>query len=83
MSNLKWKKHLFRADGALYLVRYTLLWLPFLKIRLHHILLSDTECPHDHPWDFVSIILKGGYREQLERGDPGGVGNYISEWYPA
>lgn len=61
----KWKKELFRADGALYLVRYTLLWTKWLKIRIHHILLSDTECLHDHPWNFISIILKGGYTEEM------------------
>ncbi len=60
-------KKVLRADGALYLVRYTLLWTKWLKIRLHHILLSDTECLHDHPWDFVSVILKGGYYETRER----------------
>lgn len=61
-----WRKELLRADGAVYLVRYTLLRLPFLKIRLHHILLSDTECPHDHPWSFGSFILRGGYKEYRE-----------------
>lgn len=65
---LEWpfKKHLYRADKALYLTRYTLLRLPFLRIRLHHIFLSDNECLHDHPWDFMSIILKGGYWEVTE-----------------
>lgn len=33
-------------------------------IYLHHIVRSDYErACHDHPWDFVSLILKGGYRE--------------------
>jgi hypothetical protein len=33
-------------------------------IYLHHIVRSDYErACHDHPWDFVSIILKGGYTE--------------------
>lgn len=58
-----WRKELLRADGSVYLVRYTLLRLPFLRIRLHHILLSDTECCHDHPWNFISIILRGRYKE--------------------
>lgn len=33
-------------------------------IYLHHIVRSDFErACHDHPWDFVSLILKTGYTE--------------------
>ena len=64
------KKVLLREDKSIYLIRYTLLWLPFLKIRLHKIMLSDNDCLHDHPWDFISIILKGGYYEIKERPHP-------------
>src|SRR5208282_805597 len=32
--------------------------------RLHHILRSDEDRHlHDHPWPYVTIILKGGYWE--------------------
>ena len=31
--------------------------------RFHHILQSDLADPHDHPWDFVSVILNGTYIE--------------------
>lgn len=35
------------------------------NIYLHHIVGPDgEENPHDHPWDFKSIILKGYYRER-------------------
>lgn len=35
-------------------------------IYLHHIIRSDYErACHDHPWDFTSLILTGGYREHL------------------
>jgi hypothetical protein len=40
--------------------------LPFLRIRLHHIFISDNYYLHDHPWHFLSIILKGGYFEITE-----------------
>ena len=34
-------------------------------IRIHHILRSDLgRDPHDHPWPYVTVILKGGYWEQ-------------------
>jgi hypothetical protein len=36
-------------------------------IYLHHIVRSDYErACHDHPWSFVSIILKTGYTEVCE-----------------
>ena len=35
-----------------------------ISIRLHHILSSDDErACHDHPWSFISWILKGAYTE--------------------
>lgn len=37
----------------------------FMAARIHHILRSDLgRDPHDHPWPYVTIILKGGYFEQ-------------------
>lgn len=42
-------------------------WVPerFRKIFVHHILLSDDRTPHDHPWDFTSILLGGMYVEHI------------------
>ena len=38
-----------------------------IAIRLHQILRSDLDRNlHDHPWSFISIILKGGYYEIRE-----------------
>jgi hypothetical protein len=54
------KTILRREDGEPYLIRYS---FPF-GIKLHHILKSDDACMHDHPWGFVSVILRGGYTEQ-------------------
>lgn len=35
-------------------------------IRVHHILRSDHgRDPHDHPWPYLTIILRGGYWESL------------------
>jgi hypothetical protein len=37
-----------------------------IAARIHHILRSDAgRDPHDHPWPFVTIILRGGYCEML------------------
>lgn len=64
------KKRLFkrtvitRDDGKDYLIRRTLLTIGELfSVKLHKIVLSDDECLHDHPWAFMTIILKGGYYE--------------------
>jgi hypothetical protein len=64
------KGHFTRAqirgkDGSLYMDRWYLLVFPRLfSIRIHHICRPDLDrWPHDHPWWFISIILRGGYRE--------------------
>lgn len=57
------------GNGTTFLVRYTLLKTERFAIRLHHFLRSDEDkCLHDHPWPFVSIILRGGYYEETEEG---------------
>jgi hypothetical protein len=39
------------------------------SLRFHHILESDSDRDlHDHPWDFVSLILEGRYHETTEDG---------------
>lgn len=58
-------------DGSPYLIRRSLT-LPFgYRLKLHHILRSDHDRHlHDHPWGFVSIVLWGGYYEEIEVPDP-------------
>lgn len=42
---------------------------PDFRIFLHNIRLSDHDRSlHDHPWDFKTFIIKGGYKEHLEDG---------------
>ena len=55
-----------REDGEPYLVRWNLVQLRWFTIKLHKILKSDDACLHDHPWSFLSIILRGGYVEHTE-----------------
>lgn len=56
-------------DGTPYLTRYHILnnkkWWSFSrKLYIHNILRSDFDRdPHCHPWNFVSILLKGSYKE--------------------
>lgn len=49
-----------------YLSRLMLVRLPFVGLYLHVIRRPDwAHCQHDHPWAFVTIILRGGYEEQV------------------
>jgi len=68
-----------------YMERYWL--IPYNRLgpaaRIHHILRSDNDRAfHDHPWPYVTIILRGGYWEVTPQYDSSGV--YIREdrqWY--
>jgi len=61
-----------RLDNEPYLERYYI----FLKERqnfpfnvfLHRFLKSDPDELHDHPWNFRTIILRGGYWEHTREG---------------
>src|SRR5688572_1995771 len=71
------KKIITRDNGDPYLIRYYLLKTKYIRIVLHRILLSDDDCLHDHPWNFISLILKGGYFEKFEDVN----GNIKYKWY--
>jgi hypothetical protein len=49
-----------------YLRRYTLFTCKWFSIKLHNALTSDDGPLHDHPWNYISIILFGGYYEITE-----------------
>lgn len=52
-----------------YMERRTLLHVGRLHIRLHRIRSCDaTPFLHSHPFSYLSVILRGGYVEQTERG---------------
>lgn len=68
-------RHLYHDDGRPYMGRYWLLRVgksrsddsgdtyPWFGIRIHHIASSDDRVFHDHPWTFLTLILRGGYTE--------------------
>ena len=42
----------------------------FLNVYLHRFMRSDDDrALHDHPWQSVSLLLKGAYLEVLDRGE--------------
>ena len=58
------KRVIENEAGDPYLVRWSLDAGRFGSVKLHHILRSDDDRDlHDHPWSFVSVILRGGYWE--------------------
>ncbi len=68
-----WDKLLGRSDivfhGSTYMERWRLIDCRWFGIRVHHILRSDSDQEmHDHPFDFTSLILLGGYTEHTPLG---------------
>jgi quercetin dioxygenase-like cupin family protein len=55
---------LISQHGEPYMHRYFLLGSQTASsARYHHIVHSDRHDLHDHPWDFISVILQGSYLE--------------------
>lgn len=53
-------------DGTDYLVRLRIVQTPWFGIYLHDIHKDDGDrAPHNHPWAFLSIVLRGYYTERL------------------
>ena len=53
-----------RGDvNKLYLTRYTLLETKYFQVCIHVFHRSDGPDLHDHPWNFLSLILWNGYIE--------------------
>ena len=53
-----------------------------LSARVHHILRSDDDRAfHDHPWTYLTLVLRGGYTEHKPMFDKSGIciGN-STEW---
>ena len=53
-------------DGAPYLTRLRVVQTPFGGLYLHRIHREDWDRHlHSHPWAFASVVLRGGYREEV------------------
>lgn len=60
----RYASHIY-VDGALYMKRWRFGRPDGFGVRLHHIHRPDPDQElHDHPFDFVSVILSGGYWEE-------------------
>jgi len=57
---------IFTNEGNLYLRRLHLISTPLFGIKLHWFKGPDPDRHlHDHPWSFISFVLKGGYIERV------------------
>lgn len=58
----KWRERLGLPECP-YVIRWRI-ETPWGSIRLHHWLGPDDDRAfHDHPWDFTTFVLKGGYTD--------------------
>jgi hypothetical protein len=54
------------GSGDVYLHRLRIVRTPWFAVYLHDLNLPDADRdPHDHPWAFGSLVLRGGYTERL------------------
>lgn len=60
------RKDICTRVGEVYLTRWTLLQLFGWALLLHKMHRPDQDrCHHDHPWRFVTLVLWGGYVEEI------------------
>jgi hypothetical protein len=53
-------------DGVPYLFRLRIVQTPWFGIYLHDIYEDDEDRdPHNHPWSFASVVLRGYYVERV------------------
>ncbi len=72
-----WRWCLFRwtdvdpvGDGKTYLTRFHIFQTPYCSCMVHWLHLADPQPHlHDHPNDFLSVVLKGGYVEAFPASD--------------
>ena len=73
MNKLGRRRVITDRDGKIpYLIRYYVFLknrknFPF-NITLHKVLVSDEPILHDHPWNYATFIIAGGYWENTPEG---------------
>lgn len=71
-----------RADGAIYLQRWGISTRRF-GVYLHRMDAADPGLDlHDHPWPFVSLVLRGGYTEERAKCDDAPFIALLAERWP-
>jgi len=58
--------HYDDPKGPPYLIRWRLIQCPLFGIYLHRLGTADPrDTLHNHPWPFISFVLRGGYTEYV------------------
>lgn len=64
--------HYDDPNGEPYLVRWRLISTPWFGVFLHRLGTPDPrDTLHNHPWPFLSVILRGSYMEFVKSNVPG------------
>lgn len=63
MKFFKRKKAIYRENHTPLLFRWNLFECKFFSVKIHKLVSSDNACQHDHPWAFITFLLKGAYVE--------------------
>lgn len=65
------------------LTRYRIAQTPYgsIYVHNHHRLDDDRDC-HNHPWSFITLILRGGYSEEFLPFPTEGRPRWFRIWYP-
>lgn len=69
---------IYRHEGELYLERLRVVSCPWFGLYVHWFHASDDDSLHDHPWPFLTAILRGGYWEYT----PGPDETVVKQWHP-
>ena len=75
MKTFAWPKYdivkNINGKEEVYLRRYFIFRSKYFNIYLHNIRFpDDDEFPHTHPWNFFSLMLNGGYLENVYYPEP-------------
>ena len=71
-------KTITSVKGELHFERWAIFESSLCSLYLHRIHKADKDHLHSHPWNFVSLILKGSYLEEVESTDV--FGEFQSEF---
>lgn len=61
------------GDNDIYMKRFVVAKNKFFSIYIHEFWRSDYDVHHDHPWDFLTYIIRGGYTEEVLKWNSGNL----------
>lgn len=79
MKFFKMVKEIRSRTGELHFQRYAIFETPILSLYIHKIYKRDEDLHlHNHPWNFITMVLDGGYEELLPNGKRNKIPGTIS-----